>query len=43
MNTKWQMHMLPPIQKEIRLFYLPVEEVFKIYKHCDVSGRSLSS
>jgi len=43
MNTKWQMHMLPPIQEEIRLFYLPVEEVFKIYKHCDARGRSLSS
>jgi len=30
MNTKWQMNMLPPIQKEIRLYYLPEKEVFKI-------------
>ena len=42
MNSKWQMNLLPPMKIETRLFYLlEEEEVFKIFKHFDVSGRSL--
>ena len=42
MNSKWQMNLLPPMNIETRLFYLlEEEEVFKIFKHFDASGRSL--
>ena len=42
MNSKWQMNLLPPMKIETRLFYLlEEEEVFKIFKHFDASGRSL--